>query len=424
MIVPSIDIKNGRAVQLRHGRELVLDGGDPMERLEQFAVAGEVAVIDLDAALGTGTNSDLILEMVKAADCRVGGGIRDLDSARDWLDAGAARIIIGTAASENFCSKLPTERVIAAVDADRGRVVVDGWQMRTKHDPIRRIAELAPVVGGFLLTQVEREGDMSGFNQSLVESAIAAAGEARLTAAGGISTADDVAELDRIGADAQVGMALYTERLTLGDAVGAPLCRGIDDRLWPTVVCDEYGTALGLAWSTRESLAAAVRERSGIYWSRSRNELWVKGTTSGATQKLFRVDLDCDRDALRFTVNQSGDGFCHTGQRSCWPTTFDLPSLQRVIAERRRNADPDSGTSRLLTDADLLRSKLTEEARELADAKNARSARHELADLLYFALVAAERSNASLGSVVKELGFRNRRLSRRPMMAKLQEEQV
>ena len=87
MIVPSIDVINGRAVQLRRGREFVLDGGDPLARLEQFAVAGEVAVVDLDAALGRGSNADLIREMVRRAPCRVGGGIRDLDAARERVEA-------------------------------------------------------------------------------------------------------------------------------------------------------------------------------------------------------------------------------------------------------------------------------------------------------------------------------------------------
>src|SRR5438093_5038367 len=324
MIVPSIDLMQGRAVQLRGGRDFVLDGGDPLARLEEFAVAGEVAVVDLDAALGKGggSNAALIREMVRRAPCRVGGGIRDLDAARAWLDAGAAKIMIGTAASPDFCSALPRERVIAAVDAERGQVVVEGWRTATGTPVLERIRELAPVVGGFLFTQVEKEGAMSGFDFQAVAAAVRAAAErrARLTAAGGITTASEIAELDRIGADAQVGMALYTGRLALGEAVAAPLakpveCRGGGD-VWPTVVCDEWGHALGLVWSTRESLARAIAERKGIYWSRSRQALWEKGAISGNTPELVRVDLDCDRDALRFTVRQRGPGFCHLERRS------------------------------------------------------------------------------------------------------------
>ena len=443
MIIPSIDLMAGRAVQLRRGRELVLEGGDPFERLEEFSVAGEVAVVDLDAALGNGSNTDIVREMVRHAPCRVGGGIRDLDTAFGWLDAGAARVVIGTAASVDFCSRLPRDRVVAAVDAKEGTVVVEGWRTTTSYQVIDRIKELAPAVGGFLLTQVEHEGGMSGFSMALVEQAVEAAGAARVTAAGGIATVDDIASLDRLGVDAQVGMALYSGRLTLGAAVAAPLTKGVDDRLWPTVVCDESGATLGLVWSTRESLEAAVSQRRGIYWSRSRNTLWTKGATSGATQQLLRVDLDCDRDALRFTVRQHGDGFCHTGERACWPSRFTLASLGRVIAARRNEmsdgparqsstqADTSdsekgrsesfrdvSGTARLLSDPTLMKAKLLEEAAELSEASDRASATHEAADLIYFALVAGACHGVTLEDIQDELGRRNRRIRRRPMVAK------
>lgn len=422
MIVPSIDLMQGRAVQLRRGRDFVLDGGDPMERLEEFAVAGEVAVVDLDAALGRGSNAELVREMVRRARCRVGGGIRDLDTARAWLDAGAARIVIGTAANPDFCGALPRERVIAAVDAERGQVVVEGWRTATNAAVLDRVRELAPLVGGFLFTQVEREGAMAGFDFQAVAAAVRTAGSARLTAAGGITTAAEIAELDKIGADAQVGMALYTGRLALGDAVAAPLAKPIDGigggEVWPTVVCDEWGRALGLVWSTRESLARAVAERRGIYWSRSRQALWEKGATSGNTQKLLRVDLDCDRDALRFTVRQRGAGFCHLERRSCWPADFDLDDLARAIAERAARPEPGSGTAKLLADRALLVAKLLEEAEELGRADERAAVVHETADLLYLALVALVRGGGTLPDVVAELGRRRGAVTRRPMVSK------
>lgn len=426
MIVPSIDLMQGRAVQLRGGRDLVLDGGDPLARLAEFAVAGEVAVVDLDAALGTGggSNADLIREMVRRAPCRVGGGIRDLDTARAWLDAGAAKIVIGTAASVEFCGALPRERVIAAVDAERGQVVVEGWRTATGTSVLERIRALAPVAGGFLFTQVEKEGAMGGFDFQAVAAAVRAAGEggARLTAAGGITTATEIAELDRIGADAQVGMALYTGRLPLGEAVAAPLAKPVDSQgggsVWPTVVCDEWGHALGLVWSTRESLARAIAERRGVYWSRSRQAVWVKGETSGNTQELVRVDLDCDRDALLFTVRQRGAGFCHLERPACWPSGFDLDDLARTITERAARPESGSGTAKLLADPALLAAKLREEADELGRANAHADVVHETADVLYLALVALVRGGGTLTEVVAELSRRRGAVTRRPMAAK------
>ncbi len=418
MIVPSIDIMGGRAVQLRRGEEFVLDGGDPIARLEEFSVAGEVAVVDLDAAFGRGSNAELIRDLVGRAPCRVGGGIRDLDSARRWLDAGAVQIMVGTAATPEFCGALPRERVVAAVDAKHGEVVVEGWRTKTGVPVLERVRALAPLVGGFLFTQVEREGVMGGFDRPAVEAVVRAAGGARVTAAGGITTAADIAELDRMGADSQVGMALYTGNLALGEAIAAPLTKPLRGDVWPTVVCDEAGHTLGLVWSTRQSLARAVAERRGIYWSRSRQSLWVKGETSGNAQQLVRVDLDCDRDALRFTVRQSGAGFCHLNRRSCWPSEFDLSDLERTLADRIARPIPESGTTRLLADPGLLGEKLREEADELAEAETTGDVVRETADVFYMALVALARGGGTLADVRAELARRHRALTRRPMAGK------
>jgi phosphoribosyl-AMP cyclohydrolase / phosphoribosyl-ATP pyrophosphohydrolase len=418
VIVPSIDIRSGRAVQLRRGKEFVLDGGDPLDRLTEFAVAGEVAVIDLDAALGTGSNAHLIREMARLAPIRVGGGIRNLETARAWLNEGVSRIIVGTAATPEFCAKLPRQRVVAAVDAKQGEVVVNGWRAGTGDRTADRVARLAPHVSGFLFTQVEREGEMGGFDEAAIRAVVEAAGGARVTAAGGITTAEEISALDALGVDAQVGMALYKGLLPLGDAVAAPLAKPVDGRFWPTVVVDEGGRALGLVWSTRESVTRAVAERRGIYWSRSRDELWVKGATSGATQELLRVELDCDRDALRFTVRQRGSGFCHTGTRSCWGEDFSLDALERTIRDRIASGEEGSGTVRLAREPALLAAKLREEAEELIAARQPGEVVHEAADLIYFAMVALASGGGSLAEVRAELARRAGRVERRPMEAK------
>src|SRR6266568_2443019 len=392
--------------------------GDPIARLEEFSIAGDVAVVDLDAALGQGSNAELIGDLVRRAPCRVGGGIRDLDSARRWLDAGATQVVIGTAATPDFCSALPRERVIAALDARCGEVVVDGWRTNTGVTVLERVRELAPLVGGFLFTQVEKEGEMGGFDRTAVDAVVRAAAGARVTAAGGITTATEVADLDCLGADAQVGMALYTGRLALGDAIAAPLTKSLPGEVWPTVVCDEAGRTLGLVWSTRESLARGVAERRGIYWSRSRQSIWEKGATSGNTQQLLRVDLDCDRDALRFTVRQAGAGFCHLNRPSCWNSEFDLADLERTLADRMARPVNGSGTSQLLADSALLAAKLREEAEELAQAQSSEDVVRETADVFYMALVALARGGGTLADVRAELARRHRAVNRRPMARK------
>jgi phosphoribosyl-ATP pyrophosphohydrolase len=342
----------------------------------------------------------------------VGGGIRDVDTALEWLDAGASQVMLGTAATPEVLSALPRERVIAALDAVDGEIVIDGWRTRTGRNVIEAMHQLRSHVGGFLLTLVEREGRMKGTDLPRAAYLRKAAADLPLTLAGGITTPKEVAALDRLGIDAQVGMALYKNELHLADALAAPLQSDRPDGLWPTVVTDELGCALGLAWSSPASLRAALDEGAGVYESRARG-LWRKGAESGNTQTLIRVDLDCDRDALRFTVRQRGPGFCHQETPSCWGNAGGLSDLERRIVQRARAAPPDSYTARLLTDPELLRAKLTEEAGELASAEQPDEIVAEAADLLYFTLVRLTAAGASLADVERELDRRALRVRRR-----------
>lgn len=412
MIIPSIDIMDGRAVQLVGGRGKALDGGDPLAVAERFAVAGELAVIDLDAALGRGDNSRLVAELVRRYPCRVGGGIRSAEAALEWLDRGARCVILGTAATPALLSQLPRERVMAALDGVDGKLVVDGWRRRTGVDVLARMAELAPHAGGFLVTFVEREGRLGGIDLEAVRRVVEAANGVPVTVAGGVTTPAEVAAADRLGADAQVGMALYTERLHLADAIAAPLISERGDGLWPTVVCDERGVALGLAWSSAASLRAAVDRRAGVYHSRSRG-LWIKGETSGNRQELLRIDLDCDRDALRFTVWQHGGGFCHLGTRTCWGDDDGLGALERRLEALAAAPPEGSFTARLLNDPELLAAKLAEEAGELAAASAEDEVAWEAADLLYFALVRLVSAGVPLRRAEDELDRRRREVRRR-----------
>ena len=244
-----------------------------------------------------------------------------------------------------------------------------------------------------------------------------AAGDCQLTIAGGVTTPEEVRVLDHQGVDCQVGMALYTERLPLAEAVAAPMKSDRPDGLWPTIVVDEYDRALGLCYSNGESLAAALESRSGVYWSRSRG-LWRKGATSGAIQELISVELDCDRDALRFRVRQQGPGFCHLETKTCFGDLGGLPSLGLRIQGRAGNAPSGSYTHRLLTDDALLAAKVVEEANELVEANQSDEVAEEAADLLYFTLVKLARHGVSLSDVTTVLDRRARTVTRRPGLAK------
>ncbi len=412
MIVPSIDLMGGQAVQLVQGHRKALEAGDPRPLAERFGLVGEVAVVDLDAAMGRGSNADVVEELCAMAPCRVGGGIRDRDGALEWLDRGAAKVVLGTAAVPEVLEGLPRDRVIAALDAWEGEVVVKAWTERTGRTVYDGMRELRGLAGGFLVTFVEGEGKEGGFPGDQIAPLAEAAGMSRLTVAGGITTAEEIAWLDRAGADAQVGMALYRGNLGLAEAFTAPLRSERPDGLWPTIVADDHGGVLGLVWSSPKSVRTAIDEGRGVYHSRSRG-LWRKGATSGATQVLRRIEPDCDRDALKFTVAQAGDGFCHTGEWSCFGTAHGLRRLERTVKSRRAEAVPGSLTSRLLEDAAFLRGKLLEEAGELGEATDPERVVAEAADVMYFLTAALERAGMSMADVERELDRRSLRVRRR-----------
>lgn len=415
MLIPSIDIMDGKAVQLRRGREHVLTSErSPVELAREFNRYGEVAVIDLDAAMGRGSNRELVREICRHADVRVGGGLKDEESVRDVLKAGARRVIIGTAAEPEFLSRLPAGRVMVALDQIDDKVVDNAWTTSTGESVIERARRLSPYCSGFLSTFVESEGSLTGVDTRAVAE-LRDAVERPLTIAGGVRDTQEAVALDAMGVDVQVGMALYTGRLDLGGAVIDGLA--FDNAgLIPTVVKDRFGNVLMVAYSSRESLALALAEGKGIYFSRSREAIWRKGETSGNVQTLLSCRSDCDRDTVIFTVEQTGPA-CHSGSYSCFGNgakrDFDLPALFELVKDRARSS-PEAGggarpsfTRELLANKDKLRKKIMEEAYEVVSFSSRDNLRWEIADLLYFVSVLASSEGIEWEEIVSELAGRN-----------------
>ncbi len=407
MIVPSIDLMDGRAVQLRRGEERILiSPEDPIDLARRFAFYGEVAVIDLDAALERGANRELVRTLCRSVPCRVGGGVRSEADVRDLVRAGARKVILGTAATPSLLERLPREWLMVALDVREGRTVDKGWRRDTGESPPDRARRLAPYCSGFLFTQVDVEGTLSGMPLDPVREVLAAT-TLPLTVAGGVGSIDDIQAVERLGCDVQIGMALYTGRVDLDEAI---LSRPDFGRgPLPTIARDERGRVLMLAWSTRDSLREALRSRRGVYHSRSRASIWIKGETSGHRQDLVGVGYDCDADALLFTVRQTGPA-CHTGRGSCFGEgrRFDMTALRAIVAARR-GADPAASyTARLLADPAHVRDKVREEAGEVCEARGRREIVWELADLLYHATVFMESEGIDLGEVEAELRGRHR----------------
>ena len=227
MIIPSIDLQNGRAVQLRQGRDLLLESDrDPVELAREFGRFGPVAVIDLDAALGRGNNKELIARCCEVAACRVGGGLRDADSIRDAIRQGASQVIVGTAAEPELLRQFAPEQLIVALDTRGDTVLSHGWTESTDRRLMERGRALAPFCAEFLFTQVEREGMLAGADLERARE-LARVTNRPVTVAGGIRDSEEVAALQREGFNTQIGRALYEGSIDLVQSVHRSLLVGL-----------------------------------------------------------------------------------------------------------------------------------------------------------------------------------------------------
>ena len=220
MIIPCIDLMDGKVVQLVQGRDKALEGDAPLEMLRKFAAFPEIQVIDLDAAMGKGENASLVELVAGKARCRVGGGVRAADRAQKLIDQGAHRVIVGTAAFtpalEQIADAIGRERVIIALDSKGGKIVVKGWREATDFTAEDVINRLEPYCSGFLCTYVDKEGMMQGTDLDWFRR-LRACTQHEITAAGGITTIEDIRALTALNIHAALGMAIYTGRLNLAD---------------------------------------------------------------------------------------------------------------------------------------------------------------------------------------------------------------
>ncbi len=408
MIIPSIDLMSGKAVQLKQGVEKVLERTDVIELAQYYSRFGELAVIDIDAAVGNGNNEELIKKICAVADCRVGGGIRDVDKAKRMLANGAKKIIIGTAADEDFLSKLPKSRTLVAIDAKDGKVATHGWTKSTNETPKELVRRFDKYCSGYLYTIVEKEGMMQGTNIDAIKE-IRNLTTKELVAAGGISTVEEIVELQKLNINTQLGMCIYTGSVALEDAFTK--CLDFEKRYGylPTVVQDaDTKQVLMLAYSTPESVRKALSTGIATYFSRSRNKLWVKGETSGNTQKLVTARFDCDMDALLFIVKQKGNA-CHLGRYSCFgDKNFTIEELYSLLLDRKKLMPEGSFTTKLFENEFYLKRKIMEEAFESVNFEQGDGLAWEAADLTYFMLTFMAKHNITPQDILNNLASRTK----------------
>lgn len=431
MVIASIDMKDGHVVQLKNGKDLVLQRDDAEALISDFNKYGEVAVIDLDQALrntdekGNTKNTELLKQILRKGNVRVGGGIRSVKKARELISLGAEKVIVGSAAwnadakdgesflNEKFlqelCDAIGKQRVIISVDAIHGKIAVKGWTETVDIPLVEGAKQAEKFCSELLFTCVEKEGCMQGTDMEACR-ALRNAVKCRLVVAGGVNTLEQIVELEKIGCDVQLGMALYTGAVNLKDAFVNCLNYEKTDGLIPVIAQSPAGEVLMLGYANKEAFEKSFDTGRLTFFSRTKNRLWTKGEESHHYLDLIKMRADCDRDTVLATVFPNG-GVCHTGSYTCFnaepEAKSNLERLYATIAERFANPRPGSYTATL--DAKRVREKVMEEAEELTDeAESREDVIWEAADLIYFVSVLMYREGVTWQDVYDELDRRHK----------------
>ncbi|MEY8311533.1 1-(5-phosphoribosyl)-5-[(5-phosphoribosylamino)methylideneamino]imidazole-4-carboxamide isomerase [Oscillospiraceae bacterium 42-9] len=349
IVLPAIDLHEGKCVRLFQGDYATAEvvAGDPMETARGFAEAGAhwLHMVDLDGAkAGEPVNRPRILEVIRASGMKVevGGGIRAMKDVAGYLDVGAARVILGSAALRNpdFVRQAVKEygkRIAVGVDALDGMAAAQGWTEQSQVNYIdlaRRMEDLG--VQYIICTDIQKDGTQAGPNLEMLDRLNRSVG-CNVIASGGVSSLLDLIALYELGLYGTIaGKALYAGTLDLRAAVTA--CHKFGGRkpkteaalkdeldrffrkgeLVPAIVQDHRtNQVLTLAYMNAEALRRTLETGSTWFYSRSRKTLWNKGETSGNTQRVVSVAADCDDDALLVRVEPKGPA-CHTGKTSCF----------------------------------------------------------------------------------------------------------
>lgn len=437
MVISSIDLKNGKVVQLKNGKDLVLEREDADALITDFNFYGEVAIIDLDAALGNinekgeTANTALLKSLLRKGNVRTGGGVRSVKRAKELISLGAEKVIIGssawasaeeqksgailnTAFLDELAAAIGKERIIISVDAIKGVIAVKGWTETAGISLLDGAKAAEKYASELLFTCVEKEGCMQGTDMEQVK-ALREAVKCRIVVAGGVSTVEEITQIEKIGCDVQLGMALYTGKVALKDSFISCLnWQKVTEEskgLMPVIAQAASGEVLMTGFANKEAFEKTIDTKKLTFYSRSRNVLWTKGETSGNYLEVKKLRVDCDRDAVLATVVPHGPT-CHTGAWSCFQTNSDRPYsmefLYEIISERFANPRPGSYTATLTPER--VREKIMEEAEELTDeAETREDVIWEFADLFYFLSVLMYQEKVTWQDILDELDKRHKK---------------
>ena len=324
-----------------------------------------------------------------------------------WLDEGMEKVIVPLAWVKELSGIIPSERLLLLLDIVNVSAVSNNVR-----DGVSGVVVKTPSIGFDFISSISKF--FSGSEIYFLSDSTSS-----------LPTLANIRELRSIGATLVLSESQLTlestsdSKLNIADAFLAPIISDRSDGLFPTVISSHTGQTLGLVYSSFESVKESIISGKGVYQSR-KHGLWRKGESSGATQDVTRIRLDCDSDSLEFRVIQHGAGFCHLNRPSCFGESSGIPALEGVLKSRLQSAPEGSYTKRLFNDADLLRSKIMEEADELCRATTKEDVTFEAADLLYFALTKCLAAGVNIADIERSLDRKAKKITRRPGNAKPQ----
>ena len=455
-LYPAIDVKDGQCVRLKKGlfNEVTVYSERPYEIAKGFEEAGAqfIHTVDLDGALkGHGVNAETIKKICSSVNVPVqmGGGIRTLENIQEVLDLGVYRVIIGTKAVENpdfikaAIDRFGAEHIVVGVDAKDGLVAIEGWEKVSDKTALSLALAMKDIgVQTIVYTDISKDGMLAGPNVEQTKILSDKTG-IDIIASGGMSCMDDLTHINDAGIHgAIIGKAIYEKRIDLKEAVnlfesGASYSKAsampkadisfkdlkLDaNGLIPVVVQDYVnGEVLMLAYMNEEAYNKTLETGIMTYYSRSRQELWIKGLTSGHFQYVGSLDIDCDNDTILAKVDQVGAA-CHTGSRSCffqplmkkeYDDTNPLHVFQDVydvIMDRKKHPKEGSYTNYLFDKGiDKILKKVGEECTEIViAAKNPdkEEIKYEISDFLYHCMVLMVEKGITWEEIANELAQR------------------
>jgi phosphoribosyl-ATP pyrophosphohydrolase/phosphoribosyl-AMP cyclohydrolase len=415
--IPTVDISEGKAVLVQKGKVYKVLG-DAISHSNLLSIHHVFQLIDIDAAMGKGSNRELIKKITEKHHCYVGGGIRTKEDAIELLNSSARRVIIST--KSDLLKIIPKNRLILAIDIDENfQVLNHGRTRKLDKNFFEFLQENVEFIEIITVTFHHKEGTNSGIplnqvkeiknfiNSTLKDRTIT------LICAGGISSIDEIKELIKLDVIPQFGSGFWCNKFSLGEAMiellnyekqGKWMKNEKEEVLFPCVIQNKDGMVLGSVYCNAESIKKSIDERKATFYSRDNQKLWLKGETSGYIHTVLAVHLNCDKTSLRFIVD--GEKFCHLERRnSCFgdydPNRGGIKLMQKVIEISKKEENQFS--TKMLTEGHKINHKIIEHSEHLAYAKTKNEIIENTSDLLYYSMLYLNKHHVDVAEIENEL---------------------